>query len=93
MSKIKDPGESVVIDFDFSSELSAVDSAVVGISVYAGADATPAAVLDGPMQILGKRVLQRVSGGVSGTSYKLRAVATRGSDVIVRTDILEVKTA
>lgn len=93
MSKIKDPGESVVIDFDFSSELSGVDSATVAVSVYTGTDPAPAAVLEGPLQILGKSVLQRVGGGVSGVSYKLRAVATKGSDKIVRTDILEVKTA
>lgn len=93
MTPIKDPAESIVLEFDFSSELAAVSSATVAVSVYEGADATPAAMLDGAVQISGASVFQRIEGGVAGVSYTMRCVATSGSDVLVRSDMMPVRTA
>lgn len=94
ITKTKDPEESVVLEFDFSSELAAIDSATVSVAV-AGTkpDANASLVLDGPLQINGTDVFQRMSGGVDGVDYKFRCAGTRGSDVIVRTGIVKVRAA
>lgn len=88
----KDPAESVVLGFDFSSELDAIDSVVVSISVYSGADPAAAGMLSGAPQIAGAIVYHRVAGGEPGVRYKVRAVATKGDDVIVRAGIFAVAT-
>lgn len=93
----KDPAESVVLEFDFSSELTAISSATVAVSLAAGADPLIAhvtsGVLDGTHQVSGRTVLQRFRNGVPGARYKFRAVATDGQDTIVRIGIAAVKTA
>ncbi len=92
MMPIKDPSESVVVEFDFGGELSTITSATVAASVQSGtADPNPSAILYGGVQLDGNKVLQRISGGVSGTTYKLRCEATDGLDVILRADLLPVK--
>ena len=88
----KDPAESVVLGFDFSSDLSSIDSVAVSISVYSGTDLAVAGVLSGAPQIAGAIVYHRVAGGVAGVRYKVRAVATKGDDVIVRSGIFAVAT-
>ncbi len=94
MMPVKDPAESVVVEFDFSVELDAVDDAAAAVSVDSGgADAAVAAMLVGAPQISGASVYQRVSAGVAGVNYKLRCVATRGDAVIVRAAILPVRVA
>lgn len=83
--KVKYVAESVVLEFDFSSELDSIDSATMAISVEGSKpDAAAAAVLDGAHQISGKLVLQRISGGVSGVKYHFVCLATGGFDKIVR---------
>ena len=88
---IKRPSESVVVSFDFSSELTVVDSAVVSVDLVSGYDAAPAAFLDGAHQLSGDKVLQRITAGVANADYKLTAVATRGSDVIERSATVQVR--
>lgn len=77
----KDPAESLIVEFDFSSELSGIDSALVAVSVIGGTDPDAAQVLSGALQIAGAKVFQRVSAGIDRVNYKLTCTATRGSDV------------
>lgn len=96
MMPIKDPAESVVIEFDFSAELASIGSASTSASVYGdGTDPDVATLLEGAPQISGTSVLQRVrkDSGIAGLDYKLRCVATTGADVIVRADVMPVRVA
>lgn len=87
----KDPAESVVVEFDFSSELPSVLSAITSISIEGnGIDPSVSSMLVGAPQVSGTKVLQRVSGGVSGVLYKLRCEGTMGANVIVRSDHMPV---
>ena len=95
MTPIKDPAESIVLDFDFSTELAGIDSAVVAVAVHgAGTDPAVATMIDGAVQISGTHVLQRVKKdtGVNGVDYKWRCTATSGANVIVRSDVMPVRT-
>lgn len=93
--KTKDPAESVIVDFDFSSELDAIDSATVSISIMGdGVDPDVASMLDGTHQISGTHVCQRVHLGVDLVSYKTRCVASKtGGNTIARAKVLAVRTA
>lgn len=94
MTPVKDPAESIVVTFDFSSEMSSIDSAITAVSVLAdGVDPAVAAMLVGAPQVSGTNVLQRVAAGVHGNNYKMRCVAVHGDDVLVRADIMPVRTA
>lgn len=94
MTPVKDPAESIVVTFDFSSEMTAIDSATTSVFVLAdGVDPAVAAMLVGAPQISGTKVLQRVAAGVHGNNYKLRCEAAHGDDVLVRADIMPVRTA
>ncbi|MCL2656826.1 MAG: hypothetical protein FWD62_05280 [Betaproteobacteria bacterium] len=93
---IKDPEESVVIEFDFSAEAASVSSPLVVASIeYSGpddADPAPMAVLSGVPQVLGASVLQRVQGGIAGTDYGLRCLAiTEAGDALVASAVLPVR--
>jgi len=92
MTPIKDPAESVVMEFDFSSEMAAISSASVAVSIYgSGTDPAVATVLDGALQISGTSVFQRVHNGVHGVDYALRCLATSGSDILLRADVMPVR--
>jgi len=86
-------GESVVVEFDYSGELTAPASAVVTVTPVNGTDAGAAAMLDGAAQISGAKVYQRVQPGIAGLNYKLHCVATQGSDKRVRAGIIPVRDA
>lgn len=92
MKKIKAPIESVVIRFDFSSELTAVDSATVTVASHgAGTDPDLSSFLIGPPQISGTDVLQRIGGGIHGMKYRVRCVGQKsGGDTILREDLVYV---
>lgn len=93
MMPTKIPTESVVVEFDFSGEMDTIASASVTSAVASGgSDANPSGLLYGAPQIEGDRVKQRIVGGLSGVTYRLTCTATQGLDVIVRTDLLPVKT-
>ncbi len=89
----KDPAESVVVEFAFDGELTAIDSATVTVALLAGTDTAAAAMLDGLPQIQGTSVLQRVGAGVDQANYRLRCTATHGEDVRVRAGVLPVRSA
>lgn len=92
ITPIKDPGESVVIEFDFTGELSAVGTAVVEIDTMDGAvDPSVASVKDGAHQIVGTKVLQRASLGVSGINYAWRCMGINGSDKVLRSAVMPVR--
>lgn len=90
----KTPAESVVIEFDFSAELDTVSSATMAIRAL-GTDTDPlaSAVLVGPHQVVGARVLQRVGGGVNRVNYEIICVATHGSDIRELAGTLRVRPA
>lgn len=93
MIPIKDPAESVVIEFDFSKELSSIDSAEVEVYIHGdGIDRTvPSNLIDGTHVITGTSVYQRVSGGISGVDYRMKCIAVSGNDVIVVSDVMRVR--
>lgn len=92
LSGSKTPAESVVIEFDFGEELDGVDAATVSITPI-GVDPAAALVLTGAPQILGAKVLQRVSAGLDRMSYTIVCTATRGEDIRQLADILRVRVA
>lgn len=69
----KRPNEAVTLAFDFAPALPAgvtitsVDP--VTVDLWAGEDATPAAILVGSPVLSGAIVLQRVEGGLLGVDY------------------------
>ena len=91
---VKDPGESIVMEFDFTADLPAVAAATVTITPDArGGDPNAAAMLVGMPQVAGAVVRQRVQGGIAGVAYVPRCVATNGADVRVLADVLRVQWA
>lgn len=75
-----DAEEIKVAVFDFDREMEAsitIASVAVAATVQNGIDPSPNLVLVGVPQIVGRQVLQRVTGRVDGCTYKLRA---RGVD-------------
>lgn len=90
---VKDPAESVVVEFVFAELDSAPSLASVSIAPIGATDPSAAAMLDGAAQIVGASVFQRVKSGLSGVSYKLRCEATRGDDVRVIAAALPVREA
>ncbi len=96
MTPTRDPSESIILDFDFTGELTSIGSAVVTVSIYGtGVDPNVATMPDGAPSISGPHVFQRVKkdSGVAGVDYMWRCVATSGADVIVRSDVMPVRTA
>lgn len=90
-----DPVETPVVEFDFTGEITAIDSVVITAASINGRSASAAALLDGSPQIVGTTVLQRIKTaiGVDQVDYRLRCEATQGSDKRVRVGILPVRTA
>lgn len=90
----KDPAEVVWASFDFAPGLDpgeSVQSVTLSVSVAHGSDATPQSILDGVMQIANGAALQRLKSGVSGTAYRLRALATTSTGrVLLLSAILPV---
>ena len=69
----KDPSEIITVPFDFSALAASVASPVVACTVTTGKeDAAAASMISGSPQIAGTQVLQRIIGGLSGNTYKLR---------------------
>lgn len=89
--RAKHPNARFAVAFRFGRLLDGVDSATLAIEAMAGADAAPAAVLDGAPQISGADVFQRVRDGVSGVNYLITCTATRGDDRMVLQAVLPVR--
>lgn len=75
---VKPLADDVVRVFDFTSLLTEGEelaAATVDVSVYAGTDATPSALLNGSAVIDGPRVEQAFTGGTLGTVYTVTCLA------------------
>ena len=69
----KDPAEIITVTFDFAALATSVATPVITCQAIEGRDdATASAMLSGAAVISGLTVMQRVIGGQSGTTYKLR---------------------
>ena len=72
----KDINEVDVLSFDFKAMLKTgelINSAIVTCEAHVGVDAGAAAVLSGVPEVDGSVVLQKVTGGVAGVIYRIRA--------------------
>ena len=91
----KDPTEEYNITFDFSKHVVSVASATVTcvttIDVSETPDTTNIAGVYAPT-FAGGLVTQKISGGVSGNSYKLRCTVTAAEGIFVLTAIQPVRT-
>lgn len=71
--------ETVVETFDFTSRLTSaetISTAAVTSVVYSGTDASPSAIVSGAASISGKKVTQKVTGGLIGVTYLLKCTIT-----------------
>lgn len=69
----KDPSETIVVAFDFSSLADTVSAPVVTATRHGGtADVNPSAIKSGSPSVAGAKVLQKITAGVLGTNYLLR---------------------
>lgn len=81
---VKDPEEKKLVRFEFGTEIEAgltMSGVVITAEVVAGSDPSPATLLDG-VPVLDQTnlyALQRVTAGVDGARYLLRALATDSS--------------
>lgn len=91
----KDPAEIITVTFDFSALATAVSTPAITCAAVSGRlDDNAAAMLSGSAQVSGLTVLQRVIGGVDGTTYKLRCqIDDADGERFVVSDLLEVKTS
>lgn len=93
----KDPLARIPLVFNFSRQMAADDTIVSGTveveAVVDGADATPAALLDGAATASGQELQQWVHAGTAGATYRLlaRAVTTQGRELPLRA-LLPVRT-
>lgn len=91
----KDPAATVSASFDFAASLAVgetISSASTTATVYSGTDATPAAILSGAATPSGGKVVQKLTGGVSGVVYYLFCAAmTSTGQVLVRDGYLAVE--
>jgi hypothetical protein len=92
----KDPGESVILAFDFSKDMTSGETLTgtpaVAITLYSGTvDSGMAAMLSGAAQISGNLVLQMVGRGQIGNQYMIEATcATSAGRVLVLGGILPI---
>ena len=87
----KDPSEIVTLTFDFTNILAAPLTPAIVPTVVNGSDATPSAILSGVAVVIGSTVTQKITGGLSGVSYKV-VCTVNGADgsKYVLADILPV---
>lgn len=90
----KTSAEIIVVDFDFSAELSASETVVAKSIVVAtadGCDADPSAII-GSSTLTTPHVYLQLRAGVNGTDYTVRCTATTsGSKVLVRKALLQIR--
>jgi hypothetical protein len=68
-------GENIVIPFDFAPGLDAGETIIGIVSVVSSLNSGGGAVAIGTTQISGSMILAPVTGGVSGSSYVIKAIA------------------
>lgn len=91
----KDPDEEVFVRFDFAALTATPSAPEVTSARHAGeADSSPASIRSGQPTVSGSAVLQKVVGGIDGTDYLLRCLASApdGSKYVL-TGVLPVRGA
>lgn len=92
---VKLTGERVTAQFDFTPDLQPGDApvtVVMTVTTVEGVDAAPAQVLYGLPQIKGRRVFQKLQGGLAGCVYLVQCqVTTRLGDVLLLARLLPVR--
>lgn len=91
----KDPRETILIGFQFSTLTATPAAPVVTVAHHAGAaDATPASMLVGEPQISGSLVVQRITGGVDYADYLMSCQVDAPDGLrFVLAGVLPVRTA
>lgn len=79
MLAAKDPEESIVLTFDFSSIAATLANPEITVDVVSGTDADATSMCSGAPQVDGGRVLQLVVGGMNGADYRFRCAADADS--------------
>lgn len=70
----KDPAEIVPLSFEFVALTNSPGNPAISIVRHSGAaDASPASMLAGSPQLIGTQVRQKVTGGVAGATYAIKA--------------------
>ena len=71
--------ENELFTFDYSPIIASgetISTATCNVEVKDGSDSNPSAILVGSPAISGSQVVQRIYGGVSGTTYRLEMTIT-----------------
>lgn len=90
----KDPQEIKTVTFDFSADAETIASSEITAVAILGTDPDAQNVLMGGHSIAGALVMQRIQGGLDGTTYALRCVGNDADgEVHVLPVLLPVKTA
>lgn len=80
-------GETITLKFDLGSRVDTGETlatAVCGVEVFSGTDATPANLLSGTASISGMTVSQKITAGTSGVIYKVTcAVRTSLNNILL----------
>lgn len=87
----KEPGDIVVVSFDFAPNAISVSAPVVTIALAAGTDPNAEAMLLGAPQVSGAVVTQRVQAGLHGCDYTLQCAADAGVERFTIDAILPVR--
>lgn len=73
-------GETIQLTpFDFSSKMASgetISTQSVTATVYSGVDSSPSSIISGAATASGQTVLQKVTAGVTGTTYLLLCTIT-----------------
>ena len=96
---IKDPGESIELEFDFENGLAAdetlVSTPVIEVRVALGVDPTPLAILNGSGQFnaTAKRAIVPITGGLAGVDYDIKVSCSTSNPkkILVWNGILPVR--
>lgn len=86
----KDPNEVVTVTFDFTNLASSVSVSSVNVTVMSGTDGNPNAMKSGAATTSGAKVLQSITGGISGNAYKITCTVTSGANTWVLADTMFV---
>jgi len=84
----KSPTETEIFTFDFARVLASnetISTASVVSIVKTGTDANPSSMISGVSTITGTKILQKITGGVSGVYYSLQcsAVTSLGQTIML----------
>lgn len=72
---LKNPSETLTLTFDFTAQGATLSPVVTASSALGVTDPSPSAILSGSPSMSGNILSQKVTGGVSGTTYELLASA------------------